>query len=161
MKKIIFLDFDGVLQIDKHTNPWRGNAKLSEGYNDRDKYGLLFDFECTKRLQQLIEETGAEVVISSSWRYAGLDVMLDMWKERLLPGKMLDIISIDDSLPEISRGAYIQEWLNLHPCDAYVIIDDVDDMLDAQQNNLVLTNYKSGFQKDELAAAILILNKGL
>jgi len=164
MKKIIFLDFDGVLQIDNHSNPWQGDANLLEGYDDRDEYGLLFDYDCTERLQQLIEATDAEVVISSSWRHLGLQMMMDMWQERQMPGELIDIIPMYDQqstgrFTSMSRGECVQEWLEENKCKCYVIIDDVDDFLQEQKGRFVETDYYLGFQEEDLKKAIGILNR--
>ena len=57
MKKVIFLDFDGVL------NPkWWNRGKPS------DKYGVLFEAKSVACLRKIINETGADIVISSSWK---------------------------------------------------------------------------------------------
>lgn len=163
MRKIIFLDFDGVLQIDNHSNPWKGNANLIEGYSDRDEYGLLFDYECVERLQQLIEATDAEVVISSSWRHLGLTTMMDMWMERQMPGELIDIIPMYDQQStgrqnSMSRGECIEEWLKENKCECYVILDDVNDFLKEQFEYFVETDYYLGFQDEDLEKAIGILS---
>ena len=53
MKKIIFLDIDGVLN--------------SETY-DKNRTAGAIDPECAKRLNRIIKETNADIVISSSWK---------------------------------------------------------------------------------------------
>lgn len=164
MQKIIFLDFDGVIQIDNHSDPWVGNSTLLDGYEDRDEYGLLFDNGCVERLQQLIEETDANVVISSSWRHLGLSVMMDMWMERQMPGELLDIIPMYDQqstgrTDSMSRGECIQEWLEDNKCECYVIIDDVNDFLKEQFDYFIETDYYLGFQEEDLEKAIGILNR--
>ena len=60
MRKVIFLDIDGVLNI------------IPQG---RDQYGSLFHPQFEDNLQYLIEQTKADIVISSTWRYSGLKVM--------------------------------------------------------------------------------------
>ena len=164
MQKVIFLDFDGVIQIDSHSNPWLSNATPLDGYTDRDEYGLLFDHSCVERLQELIEETDASVVISSSWRHLGLSVMMDMWIERQMPGELLDIIPMYDQQStgrsnSMSRGECIQEWLEENKCECYVIIDDVNDFLKEQFDFHVETDYYLGFQEEDLEKAIGILNR--
>ena len=76
MKRIIFLDIDGVLNV------------YPQG---RDKYGSTFHTHFEDNLHELIEKTGAEIVISSTWRYSGLKVMQNMWRDRGLAGKVIDI----------------------------------------------------------------------
>ena len=53
-----------------------------------DDYGILFDPEAVKYLKRIIEETGAEIVISSSWKYTyPYQEFLRMWEDRELPGR--------------------------------------------------------------------------
>ncbi len=157
MKKIIFLDFDGVLQIDQYQNPWTGNTTLMNGYTDRDKYGLLFDHDCVKNLSSLLRVTQAFVVITSSWRYEGWDCMWEMWQERKMPGTIIGMTATDEDAG--SRGKQVTDWLMKNPCKQFVILDDVDDFLDSQKDHLVLTDERFGFQKEALDRAVAILGE--
>jgi acyl-coenzyme A synthetase/AMP-(fatty) acid ligase len=140
--KIIFLDIDGVLNV------------IGQG---RDQFGSIFHKHFEDNLRYLIEQTGAKIVISSSWRFSGLDIMKDMWLKRNLPGEVIDItpycamIHEDESYESyesVERGYEIQEWLNKHPeVENYVILDD-DDMLDSQLNNFVKTSENSHCNED-------------
>ena len=83
MKKIIFLDFDGVLNTEHYQNylmyqrlPWQ------------DKHGAFFDPEAVRQLKRIVDITKADIVIESSWKYLGLAAMQEMWKERDLPGNV-------------------------------------------------------------------------
>ena len=61
--KIIFLDFDGVMDTEYYDHI------LSEaGKPISDEYGLLFDPECVKNLKYIIDNTGADIVVSSTWK---------------------------------------------------------------------------------------------
>ena len=87
--KIIFLDFDGVMD----TTYYSQYAAI-HGLPETDKYGVLFDPECVRCLEKIICKTHADIVISSSWK----DVMdyshiFEMWKERGLPGFVIDVTS--------------------------------------------------------------------
>jgi hypothetical protein len=75
--KIIFLDIDGVL-----------NNVYCES---RDKFGCTFHSNFVDNLRSIIDKTGAKIVISSSWRTDGLDIMKDLWKYRDLPGEVIDV----------------------------------------------------------------------
>lgn len=81
--KIIFLDIDGVLNCQEAYE--KGFCK----YND--DYGQDFYPPSTDLLNQLIEETEAKIVISSTWRMAGLDEMQSMWKDRKMAGNVIGI----------------------------------------------------------------------
>lgn len=84
LNKIIFLDFDGVL----NTARWHSQANEDE---QKDEYGDSFDPEAVTNLAKIIEETGADIVVSSSWKFMGLQTMRKMWKDRNLPGKIVGI----------------------------------------------------------------------
>lgn len=116
-RMIIFLDFDGVMDNGKY------DLYLNQ-YNlpEKDEFGVLFDPDCMAALKHIIDETNAEIVISSSWKIdMSIEDMQRMWKERNLPSMPIDVT------PTISRhrGDEIAAWLTLcpDPCRC-VIIDD-------------------------------------
>ena len=85
--KILFLDNDGVICL---ANNWgsrvkkRKKDKISLVMNDPDvdpKYRFdYFDKKAVKVLNQVLEETGAEIVVSSDWRlYATLEELGDYY----------------------------------------------------------------------------------
>lgn len=116
----------------------------------KDKYGYAFDPKAVANLRRIVEETGAIIVISSSWKCMGLSQMEEMWDVRNLPGKIVGITpnSVSDELlvnADIDsielfhiRGEEIKEWLTRHGkhVSHYVIIDDMDNMLPEQQTLL-------------------------
>ena len=133
--KIIFLDIDGVLNVIP---------------KDFDKYGGTFHEDFVENLRHMIKETGAKIVISSTWRLAGLKAMQEMWKFRDLPGEVIGItpdsyfnkdlgISDDD---DASRGHEIKWWLDntKDVIDNYVILDDDTDFLESQLTHFVQTS---------------------
>jgi len=134
--KVIFLDIDGVLNV------------IPQG---RDKYGSIFHQNFIDNLERLINETDAKIVISSTWRFSGLESMQNMWKDRNLPGEVIDItpdcadiVESDSNDTEfydlVERGHEINEWLKKHPeVEKYVILDDDNDMLKSQQEFFVRT----------------------
>lgn len=131
--KVIFLDIDGVLNV------------YCQG---QDEYGCTFHKHFEDNLRWIIEETGAKIVISSTWRRDGLDVMQNLWKHRNLPGEVIDITPTEIDVVEygtcefydlVDRGHEIQQWINDHDITNYVIIDDDNDMLPSQIGNFVRT----------------------
>lgn len=66
----------------------------------QDKYGYSFDPNAVANLSRIVKETGADIVISSSWKCMALSELLDMWSERGLPGKVIDITpnSVSDEM---------------------------------------------------------------
>jgi hypothetical protein len=128
--KIIFLDIDGVLNVIP---------------KDFDKYGGTFHPEFVENLKYIIDKTDAKIVISSSWRSAGLIEMQNMWKDRNLPGEVVGITPYLKGGARVIRGHEIQAWLDMHKMGthSYVIIDDDTDMLDSQLKNFVQTSENS------------------
>lgn len=161
MRKVIFLDIDGVL-----------NTEYWYSQKERDQYGHTFDPASVANLAKIIEKTGAEIVISSSWKYMGLETIQMMWKERMLPGKVIGITpeSVNDDyllhadLKNINffsiRGQEINDWMMLHGKDVshYVIIDDMDFPLKEQQSHFVMTHPNVGITEWDAMKAIAILN---
>ena len=118
MKKIIFLDFDGVLVTDRcQTQLWETKGTL------RDEHGALFDPECVRCLKEIIDASDADIVVSSTWKMEmGLEGILRMWSNRGLPGK---VIGVTPDIDPIHRGDEIAAWLGSYGEDCrFAIIDD-------------------------------------
>ena len=166
MRIVIFLDIDGVL----NTKWWYTQMDRN---TPRDKYGYVFDPNAVNNLAKIINETGADIVVSSSWKFMGLTQMQNMWEERGLPGKILDTtpntvsdeVLLDANLEHMEltpiRGMEVQEWLNTKgkKVSHYVILDDMDNMLPEQQNHFVQTNPEVGITEEDAEKAIAILNR--
>jgi hypothetical protein len=165
MKKIIFLDIDGVI----NTKEW--HSKMTKD-TPKDEYGYAFDPIAVANLAHIIDKTGADIVISSSWKFYGVPKLREMWKKRNLPGTILDITpntisdemllnaNLDEFQLGVCRGNEIKEWLSRHEdiISNYVIIDDFDDMLSEQEDHVVLTESLIGITEWDAEKAIKILN---
>lgn len=153
MHKLIFLDFDGVMN-----NRWNNLYRNIHHLPEKDEFGVLFDPDCIAALKHIIDETGAEVVVSSSWKdYMAMDEIRDMWRKRNLPGTPIDVT------PTISqhRGEEIVAWMAAHPnpCQ-FVIIDDepCDQFQSHQLPHLITTNNFEGLTMPIAIKAIEVLN---
>ncbi len=170
MNKIIFLDIDGVL----NTEYYQGVLQY-KGKPWQDEYGALFDPKAVAGLKRIIEATGAEIVIESSWKYLGLNTLKKLWTHRKLPGKVLDItpslisdkyllklnLSESEIDMNISKGIEIASWLidNDKKDAKYVIIDDEYVIMESQLANFILTNPYEGITNTQVVNAISILNR--
>jgi Swiss Army Knife RNA repair-like protein len=108
--KIVFLDIDGVLNCKQTRNP--------------RKFPFILDATLLRRLNHLLEITGAEVVLASNWRYDPVG---------LLAAKYFRVPFMDTTpdLPGQPRCTPILEWLRHHSeVDRFIVIDDEDDELD-------------------------------
>lgn len=154
MRRIIFLDFDGVL----NTEYYQGLLQF-QGKQWQDEHGAFFDPKTVRQLKRVIDTTGADIVVESSWKYLGLEAMQELWRGRNLPGKVIDITpSLTDNA---SKGEEIAAWLSEHatPDTRYVIIDDEYVVLDSQIPYFIWTNPYEGLTEEQSDRAISILNR--
>ena len=167
-RKVIFLDIDGVLNTERHYEYCCKNRITSD-----ERFGYPFDPEVIGNLKKIIDETGAEIVISSSWKFWGLSTMIDLWKGRNLPGKVIGItpqamsdeMLMNADLTEMEmlplKGSEIKGWLSEHRRSVaqYAILDDVNDMRPEQQSHFVQINPVVGITEQDAEEVIAILNK--
>jgi hypothetical protein len=156
--KVIFLDIDGVLNSQEFLNKNKGASGFSAG---------RIDPELVARLNRIVQSTGAKIVISSTWRHGK-----SVWElKHMLRSRGFQYSSnIIDRTPIGMgiRGQEIQDWLELDPerervdpnhdpVEAYVIIDDNNEMLPDQQDHMVHTNGQIGLTDEDVVEAISVL----
>lgn len=144
--KIIFLDIDGVL-VNRRSLKERSGIKS------------VADENCVFSLNEIIKLTSAKIVISSAWRFCGLEEMkliLKYW------GVIADVVDITpclyDKLGNDNRALEIQKWLDDNPTKAFVIIDDIQDMSHLNKY-LVRTKFEEGLRGLHINPAVDILNR--
>ena len=153
MNKIIFLDVDGVL------NTRSTIRRTSDGFPFVDARKVL-------RLREVVERTGAQIVLSSSWRY-GATKGATVWeqlaycelREEFMRARCPLWIDITPCLPQTKRWKEINAWLSLHDVDRFVIIDDIWEELLPFNDHLVVTTMKDGLTKERAELAIKILGE--
>ena len=160
--KVIFLDIDGVLDV-----------FISKSYLQT----LLP--EAVERLKVILERTGAEVVVISTWRYGsekyrsicdarGIHQQeCDNWPQlvQTLEAKGMriwDVTPWREDLP--TRTAEVLCFLEEHPeVDSYVILDDCygDDYSGSEElrKRLVFVDALKGLQEKDVEAATEILSE--
>lgn len=159
--KLIFLDIDGVLN----------DHKIPEGVH----CGQIHSQKVTL-LNRVLRFTGAQIVLSSAWRYivhrgeANLEGMSWLLQSHgLLAGKLVGITRMDtepqnwDGRPESwvaspERGQQITEYLAQHPCERYVVVDDLDLGITAAGHPFVKTNGTRGLTLGDTWRMMRILN---
>ena len=139
MTKVLFLDVDGVLNHRQAFVEQRGNG-----------FRVLCPTCCT-RLRQLVAETGARVVLSSTWQSSPslvaflrsnkiLDSAHEDWSTRSFGGRAMGTSTYTQH-----RGTEINDWLLAHPeITTYAIVDDCGDMLPDQMARFVRTSFEFG-----------------
>ena len=163
--KVIFLDIDGVLNCRNS----KSRCGMYTGI-DRDK---------TRRLAKIVNETGASIVLSSSWRHVwipdykykeNIDIYTDSYAGKYLKNhlkKKGGLVAVDKTSQmhkfDTYRNQEILKYLTDHPhIKYYVILDDASFLFDltnpAIVNHIVLTDDKEGLTDKDADTAIQILN---
>lgn len=150
--KVVFLDIDGVLNSDKYVRRFGGD-------------GVAIDPERMRILKQIIDATGAEIVLSTSWR-----VHWDIDPKNCdICGKQINAVfsefglQVFDKTPRLgtSREQEIESWLNEHPdVQSFVVLDDAFLSAEFLKGHFVKTsNYRDGLEQEDAKAAVEILTK--
>ena len=130
MCKYLFLDIDGVLNHEE----WYVNREPIYKGIFQYWWENCFDPDCVKRLNQILDETGARLVVSSSWRFdPDLKTYFD-WFGITTDFDITPRVVTEDN-DWVDRGIEIEEFLKEHPCEEYVILDDDKDFTEDQLKN--------------------------
>lgn len=152
-KRLVFLDIDGVVNSDN----FYAKTKGLKGNFDPDSIALL----------NQLKDTGAEVVVSSSWGEDGI-------RQLKAVGLELPIIGHTRRFHEdwMCRGNEIEKWLvdnhtygtkygskYYRKAYEYVIFDDDRDMLLGQMDNFIHVDRKTGVTQEDIDKARAILER--
>ena len=151
--KVIFLDIDGVLNCQSSKSSCHGMMGI-----DDDK---------VKRLKELVNTTGAKIVLTSTWKTDWQKVHKEQqgymaeYLDKKLKRHGLVIMDKTDS-NSINRGKGILDWIQGKKIESFVILDDED--FDYQEagvaDRVVKTNFcndNGGLQNKEMNQAIKML----
>lgn len=166
--KVVFLDFDGVLNSAQSATFWHNKRDQSKWENElyKEWQGSLFEYLAFEfcpialsNMEELMRRVpDLKVVVSSTWR---LNNDVEALKKILHPAKLI-VNAIIDTTPNIRitpRGNEIQAWLDKHPeVTEFVIIDDDSDMLHLT-DKLVHTSSLHGFLYGDMLKALKILGE--
>jgi hypothetical protein len=170
--RVIFLDIDGVLN-----HPGRyGDGSWKQEPKD-GPLRVPVEPACMTRLNRLITETSAGVVISSSWRlFARFEDLGPALQRYGLVGDVIgetpDLVNdpvwleawrTRDGAPftyeHMERGWEIREWLAAHPeVTEFAILDDCSDMAELRPW-LVLTDAVTGLDDPDVERAKWIMQR--
>jgi len=169
MSKIIFLDIDGVLATHKQ---YMMNRKKFWDKNNIAKDLRIpypFDPKCVKIFNEILDSTGAEIVLSSDWKYHwGLSDLDTIFKFNGVNKSPVDVtINEDASMSNMGRNrAYqIGKYITDYGITNYVVIDDLNISnymaITNDDDKFVLTDDFEGLKKLGVKNKILnILNNG-
>ena len=144
--KVIFLDIDGVLnpQVDYEIDDLLQNNSITRKRNYK-----TFSKRCMNNLNKLIEDTGAKVVISSTWRRVNtVENLQKHFETQGFKHQILDFTPIFGI--NTVRGNEIMSWVDDHKdIENYVIVDDDSDMLLWQKPHFCLVDDWSGLTHND------------
>lgn len=163
--KVIFLDFDGVLNSAASFLLEERKRKENPAMDDLGPVNQTLCNICTSNFRHILDEVpDAKIVISSTWRNLfELDWLRDKLAEYKIPGdRVIDKTPVVRMFGE--RGEEIQDWLGEHPeVTDYVILDDnyigppFQDGYLADGPNLVKTTWNVGLTLPLAVKAVKIL----
>ena len=162
--KILFLDIDGVLNSIEHI--MKVGAGCPPLLGQASPASLKWCPEMVGRLGRIVDETGCEIVISSSWRGYG-EHAIAQWRRMFACYGWPDVPVIGET-PRLSaaqpadttpcRGREIATWmLTAPPVDRYVCLDDSEEFLPHQP--LVQTSGELGLTDAEATRCIALLGR--
>ena len=166
-RKILFLDIDGVLNVEE------------EVFDT----GKIIEMEKVKLLKSIVDQTGANIILSSSWKIGYKNYVDAGYKHEnpdfgLLHDSLASLNLAIDGITPIShvtgveaKPLEIREWLRkFHSIFSYVILDDSTTcQWGYLQRNVVTTltyypdepitrQYKSGLTEEHVKKAVAVLN---
>jgi uncharacterized protein (DUF2164 family) len=156
--KVIFLDNDGVICL---ANNWGSRVKKRNSWSDLTpsmsskempvEYRFdNFDEKAIKVLNEILKETGAEIVVSSDWRlHANLEELGEYYLSQGIIKAPIAVTSRTEDIDpgawnllryradlELERSIEILDWLDKHPeVTNWVAVDDLNMSVKYLSNN--------------------------
>lgn len=159
--KVLFLDFDGVLNNQDFLMAACQEHKGRRG--ETEFWVAMIDPECVERLNGVVRRTGCAVVISSSWRIGRNRQDLQHYLD--LTGFKYSVLGCTPSIGKAGRirGDEIQLWLDratnkYGEIESFAIIDDDSDMGHLMPR-LVNTSFKVGLQDEHVEQLVSLLGE--
>jgi hypothetical protein len=148
LMRAIFLDVDGVLNHDT-------SMELTKDYWTKPEPYLI------EKLKQIVDATGAKIVLSSDWRFDRNDDEEDnhyLTLVRMLREYNMDIWDFTPYLGSVKRGIEISQYVAEHEneIESFVILDDRCDM-EPVKDKLVRADPSVGLTNEDVLEAIDIL----
>ena len=153
--KVIFLDVDGVLNSVETTT-------LCYGF-------VGIDDEKVAKLRRIVEATGAQIVLSSSWKHdwephdKEKQNKFGDYIDQKLKKYLLSAVDKTNESDSERRGEGIIKWVGTHEVDSFIILDDewFDFKELGLQSRVIKTEFydeHGGLTNDHVALAIELLN---
>jgi len=154
--KVIFLDVDGVINTEDQMR-----REYEKGHKTSSYYLTLDHFKI-ELLAKLVKESGAIVIVSSSWRIGGFEKapsMVNLTNQLNQHG--IIVSGYTPTSFEGVRGREIAQWImtNCREIPQFCILDDSSDMEDLKEEHLIQTTWKHGLLPEHVEKAKEVLNR--
>ena len=154
-RTVVLLDIDGVLVT---TPSWRPVEQLADGF-------LRFNEKAAQNLNHLLEQTKAEIVLTTSHRINySLGEWYEIFKVRGIRPTSIAKVNAAAAIQEVGkRAAEIEAWVAENGAANYVIIDDdltIKGLPEAVEQRFVATKPMIGLDDDAANEALFILRLG-
>ena len=150
--RVLFLDFDGVVNVPYEYGTPEFDAAMAQGVYD------FFRPEIVERLDKLIHDFDLHVVVSSSWRYSGMEFCQNSLRNAGFSGDVIveDLTVLSEGMPP--RYLEILEYLEDHPrISEILILDDIP--MHGLSDFAVQTVFEDGYTEEADKEARAILNR--
>lgn len=150
--KVIFLDFDGVLN---HDGPDPGN-RMERAHGLTNPSLALFE-EKVALVERACQQTGASIVLSTAWRHHFSRSVIEGWLAE--KGLTAPIVGLTPSKMSSWRIHEIRWYLEDNPdISRYVVLDDMD-LRDGRFNLFIWCDPMEGLTEEQAEEAIAYLNE--
>jgi hypothetical protein len=159
MKPTIFLDIDGVMCC--YNEYYSNRVKFRKKHKIAEELNIPYGFNpgCVKVLNEILEKTDADIVLTSDWRtHYSLQTLDNIFKFNKViksPVDVTDVHPTSMSYLEKNRGGEIDMYIKKHNVEIYVIIDDLDLSNYVEKNRFVLTIEREGIKQSNIKQKIL------
>jgi len=160
--KIIFLDIDGVLAT--HVEFMLNRKKFHKKNPLAEELRIPYPWnkKCVEIFNQIIEETDAEIVLSSDWKlYWNINELEEIFKYNGVIKSPIDVTNDKNfsSVLVLDRFHQIKDWVTQNKPKTWIVIDDLDMSSDFNRigfgNNFVLTKDMEGLKQTKLKEKII------
>ena len=130
--KVIFLDVDGVLNSVDTSEVFQGFVGI--------------DDKLVSKLRKIVRATGAQIVLSSSWKHDWEPLDKDKqnkygdYLDQKLKKYLLSAVDKTSEANSECRGEGIIEWVGTHEVDSFIILDD--EWFDFKMDELIVKFFK-------------------
>jgi hypothetical protein len=128
--KALFLDIDGVIATEEQYSRRRDKFWKKTEWAKELGVPYPFDEKCVEILNEIVEETDAEIIISSDWRlHWDLILLSEIFKHngvKKLPRSVTKVKPVSMGQLSKNRANEILDFVNHFDLKQFAILDDLD-----------------------------------